>query len=191
MATYNTTATIKTRLGITGTGDDTFIASLLDVAYATIKEHTGYIFQAANATTRYFDAIRDVVGQDLKIGYHHTIVAVVNGNNQPLYEDTDYVVRYDNILRMLRSTGKSWTYVTDPENAILVNATFGLPITHDLYKIAVELEASLVEWMYRARDTAIPSEVSFTAGSAIILAPAKEWPILCRQYLEMLKPVLI
>lgn len=187
---YNTATEIKTRLGITGSGDDTFIGQLLDVAYAEIKQQIGYIFQSANATTQKYDAVRDVIGQDLKIGYHHTITGVTNGDGTSLVKDTDYVVRYDSVLRMLRSTGQSWTYQTDPEDAIEVTATFGLDTTHDLYKIVVELEAGLVEWLYRSRDTAIPSEVSFTAGSALILAPAN-WPRHLQAWLSMLKPVLI
>jgi hypothetical protein len=189
MATYKTTAEIKTRLGITGSGDDDFIDALRDTVYAEIALLIGYTFPGTTET-RNFDWPRHG-GMDLKTGYLHTITAVTNGDGESLTEGTHYIVRYDSVLRMLRSSGKRWTYQTDQEEAIAVSATFGLPTTHDLYNIVKGLEAGLVEWHYRARDTAIASEVSFTANSAIVLAPAKSWPLQLQRWLGMLKQVLI
>lgn len=169
---YTTVSDLKTYLGVTGTGDDTLLGDLIDRAQKIIESATDRVFEASADTTRYFDAIDDVQGAVLWFDEDLcAITTVTNGDSVEVASD-EYVTQprnstpYDSI-KLLSSSNKSWTYSTDPENAISVEGkwAFSTSPPDDIVHATVRLAA----YLYRQKDNAKELDRTVIAGNATIL----------------------
>lgn len=172
-ATYTTAATVKTYLGISGAGDDTLLATLCVAAQAIIDAYTGRTFAAANDSTHYADAVADVDGRTLRLPTEFAaITSITNGDGvavaagsyvtEPRASTPYYAVT------MKTSTGLTWTYTTDPENAITIvgKAAYSTSAPYDVTQAATRLAA----WLFRQKDAQV-FDVTAQPDMGIITVP--------------------
>lgn len=173
---YCTTADVKLDQGVTGSTDDTLIARYVAEAQQRIDTHCHRTFEASEDSTRYFDAVCDVVGRDLILdGDICAITTVTNGDSVVVASD-EYVTNPRNKapyykLTILASKSKVWTYTSDPENAISILGRWAFSTTApaDIKTACIRLAA----WMYRSKDsqvfdvTAIPDAGVLTVPKGI------------------------
>lgn len=157
---YCTIADLKAYTGITGTGDDTLLYEMVLRAQAAIERYTGRVFEVTTSTTRYFDAIADVAGAVLWFGTDcASITTVTNGDaDSTVITSAYYVTEPRNTtpyyaIRLLSSSGYSWEYTNDPENAIQVSAKWGYSLTppDDVVQACI----MWATYMYRAKDSQV------------------------------------
>ena len=123
---YTDTASTKLLLGLSGSGDDALLSTLITAAQAAIDLHFLRTFEASANTTRHFDASRDVSGRRLNLDRDLCAVnSVTNGDGTTVTtaqytllprNDTPYYA-----IQLLSSAGISWTYEDDPEGAIAIS----------------------------------------------------------------------
>ncbi|MBZ0310601.1 MAG: phage gp6-like head-tail connector protein, partial [Anaerolineae bacterium] len=126
---YTTLEAIKLTLNEVGTTDDAFLTALITRASRAIDTHCGRFF-VGEAQTRYFDAIADIDGQILLLDEDLLSVTELTNGDGDVIASSDYVLLPSNhsphyAIRLKASGSESWTYVDDPENAIVVNGTWG------------------------------------------------------------------
>lgn len=138
----------------TGT-DDALLASLIANAEQIIDTHTGREFAVSGLSSRSLDALADVDGRYLYLDADcNEITAIINGDGEVL--DTDvYVVQPRNItpiysVKLLGSSGISWTFETDPENAITISGYWGYSQEAPLDIKQASLR--LTGWLYHQRE---------------------------------------
>jgi hypothetical protein len=179
---YCGTAEVKTWLSITGSGDDLIIDKCCEAAEALIEKKIGVPVVAAS-DTREYDAVGDHVranGRDLVIDYHTTLTTVTNGDGVNV---TSFVTRlpnnaaYKNRLHLSASSGRVWTYTSDPVAAITVLGNFGLVaaaanVPGDIERLAWELAG----WLYRTRDTSMGAEILAQTRAGSLLMPSNMPP---------------
>src|SRR5207344_1124687 len=138
MTQYATLTQLQTRLEISGTLTATQTANMnlaLTNASAVIDEQTHRHFEAATDTARLHDALADVEGGRrlwLK-GDLAVLTSITNGDGssialsavitEPAYELPFYAIT------LKGSSGKSWTYTTDPQGAIAVTGRWAYSVT--------------------------------------------------------------
>lgn len=153
---YATVAQLKSYLGYgTATTDDTLLSTIIDRAQAWIDERTGRTFKATADTTRYFDAVRDVMGRTLELdGDLCAITTVVNGDSSTI-SSSDYVTEPRNTtpywgLTIKTSASSNWTYSTTPEDAIAITGRWAFSTTppEDIVHATIRMAA----WIYRQKD---------------------------------------
>lgn len=127
-------AELKTELGIAVSADDTLLQQCLDDAQAFIEgpEGAGRLFQVAADTTRHFDAVQDVTddGRTLWLDEDLCAITSVTNGDSTTVGGASYVANPRNrtpsySLTLKDSTGLTWTYATDPENAITIVGKWG------------------------------------------------------------------
>ena len=129
---YVALADLKVELGY-AEDDETYDALLqqkLDEATAFIERHTEKRFGVDTDTTRYFDAVADVDGRSLWLGtWCAGITSIVNGDGVAVTGNqyTTYPRNETSFfsVRLKGSSGVSWTYADDPEDAIAVTGKWG------------------------------------------------------------------
>jgi hypothetical protein len=124
-STYALLTDLRTYLGISGTTDDGLLMQCLERATVAIDTYTGRTFAASSATARKFDAETDVEGAVLYLDSDlYSVTSITNGD-----ATTVTAAQYVTLPRrqppyfaieLLPSTGLSWTYTTDHQNAITV-----------------------------------------------------------------------
>ncbi len=124
---------------VTGTGDGTVIRDMIREVSGIINGIAGRQFTPTIAT-RYFDAVLDVSGNDLRLDKDLlSITTVTNGDTIAVTSGQRTTVPKNltpyNRIRLLSSAGISWTYATDPEDAISIAGIWGY---HDDYANAWE-----------------------------------------------------
>jgi len=173
---YTTLADVKEYLSIptATTADDDLITDLIAAAQAAIDAHCQDTFEAAADTDVTFDAVRDVDGYTLHFGRHTfaSITGITNGDDA-VVKATDYVTEPRNAtpyfaVRLLSSSGVSWTYTNDPEDAITVTGkrAYSTSAPADIAHACKRL----VAWMYRQRENRTgDDDRALVAGNATIL----------------------
>ena len=136
-------------LGVIGSGDDTLLTSMIARAQAIIDAHTNRTFEASADATRYFDAVRDVVGDVLYLDKDlASITSVTNGDSAALNATTHYVTMGQDApyyaLRLRANAGTTWTYTTDPERAIAPLANGGIVVSA-LYWLLYACDREVIE----------------------------------------------
>lgn len=125
---YCTNTDVKTYLDIDRSDDDDKLTTLIARAQEMIDKHTGLTFEASSDTTRTFDAVRDIDEDDPAVlcldEWIADITTVTNGDSV-VVSSSEYTTEPRNVtpyyaIRLLDSSGKAWTYTTDPEDAISV-----------------------------------------------------------------------
>ena len=130
---YCTLADVKQYLSIpTGTTtDDDLINALITAAHQRINDYTKRRYEAVADSTRYYDAIEDVEGRTLELGYDISHVTSVTNENGAAVASTEYTVSPRNLSPyrqiILKSSGTTtWGYTTDPEDAITVTGRWAV-----------------------------------------------------------------
>lgn len=155
-----TNTELKTYLGISGSGDDSLLTTLIAQAQAFLEQETGRKFEASANTTRTFDAVRDVaededgtarlliLDQDLC-----SINSVTNGDGV-VVSSSDYTTEPRNdtpywAIRLKSNSTVGWTYNDAPENAISISGKWAYSATcpDDVKRAALDLAA----YYYRRR----------------------------------------
>lgn len=171
---YTTLADVKTYLGIptATTADDALITALIADAQAMIDSYCLRTFEASADTTRYFDAIEDVYGRALRIDADLCAVTSVTNGNGTSVTSGQYTTEPRNQtpwneLRLLLSSGVTWTYSTDPEDAITIVGKWAYSTTApaDVAGACKRLAA----YLYRQKDNAGDLDRAVIAGNATIL----------------------
>lgn len=157
---YITISDLKGYLGITGTADDSLLYECVLRAQAAIERYTGRVFEVTTSTTRYFDAVADVMGSVLWFGTDcASITTVTNGDaDSTVITSAYYVTQPRNAppyyaIKLLASSGYAWEYSTDPENAIAISAKWGYSVTppDDVVQACLQWAS----YLYRAKDAQV------------------------------------
>jgi len=175
---YCTLDDLKTYLGITSRDtDDALLYSIITRAQQYIDTHCKRKFEASADTTKYLDAVEDVDGYVLYLGAAGdlcAITSVTNGDDTVLAA-TDYVTQPRSYtpyhaLRLLASSGYTWTYDDDHENAITIVGkwAYSTSAPNDIVQACVRLAA----WFYHQKDNSADLDRPVIAGNSTIL-PAR------------------
>lgn len=168
---YTTAADVKTYLGISGSGDDTLLGTLVARAQVAIDRFCNRTFESSANATRYFDAIGPhISGGTLWLDRDLCAInTVTNGDSESL-TGTHYVTLPRNdtpyfALKLKQGAGKVWTYATDWENAIAISGKWAYSETApaDIVQAAVRLAA----FYYRQKDAPIQDVTAIEAGVVI------------------------
>lgn len=171
---YCTVASLKRYLGISAatTTDDVLLAELIQSADGIIDRMTRRKFEAASDTTRYFDAVADVFGYELIFDEDICAITTVTNGDSVVVSSSEYVTMPRNQtpyfgIRILVSANKTWTYVTDRENAISVVGKWAYSSTppHDIEQASRRLAA----YLYRQKDNANDLDRAVVVGNATVL----------------------
>lgn len=158
--TYPAVADIQRYLGITNDDDDDLLTTFRAAAIAYIEGPDGAqrLYEVTADTTRRFDAIRDVEGLTLTLDHDLISITTLTNGNGTVISSGSYILEglggerntapYRTI-RLKPSSGLSWTYTTDPENAITLLGRWGYSTAAParIAQICYELAA----WLYRRR----------------------------------------
>lgn len=127
-------ASPELKLAAGETADNTLLQDLLDAVKQMIDTHTGRIFAAASDTTRHYDAWRNVEGLALYLPDDLCqITTITNGDGVVVASDEYTTTPKDSTpywkIKLLASSGKSWTYTDDPEDAITILGRHSYSVT--------------------------------------------------------------
>lgn len=174
---YCSLSDIKTYLDVDSSNvdDDALLSSLIIRAQSIIESYTGHVFEVDSATTKYFDAVSSVHKRFL---YFDNMVcteisSVVNGDGTTIASNK-YTTEPRNEspyygIALLSSSGFSWTYNDDPENAIAVTAKWGWSASppNDIVHLCIRLAS----WLYYQKDNAIDIDKPLLVSSGMLLPP--------------------
>ena len=172
---YATLEDVKLYRGIssTMTDDDALLSVLIDRAEALIDRYTERTFDASTASTRYYDAVRDVsddrrtlyLGDDLCV-----VTTITNGTGEAV---TKYITEPRHgtpyyAIRLKASAGELFDYDDDPEDAISVRGQWGYSATapDDIRQATVRL----VAYMYAQKDASI-FDVTAYPDAGVLMVP--------------------
>jgi hypothetical protein len=142
-------------LNTSQTDDDVLLASLITKASQAIDTHCMRTF-VRRTETRLFDAVQDTDGNILYVDDDLIgVISLTNGDGEVLGAST-YVLlpanEYPKYAIKLKSGGsKSWTFNTDPEEAISVNGTWGYQNSTTAPADIQHAAARLATWYYHQR----------------------------------------
>jgi hypothetical protein len=187
--TYCTLAQVKTYLGSEIVTDDALLEDMIDYAQAVIDDTTQKTYEAATDTTRYFDAVKDVIGTTL---YFDTpivsITSITNGDGvavaaasyvtTPL-NDTPYWG-----VKIKSDQSIYWTYNDARENAITVVGKWAYSLTapNAIKHACIRLAA----FLYRQRDSSSDFDRPVVVEGAMTILPGD----LPRDVLRLLAPFM-
>jgi hypothetical protein len=155
MSDYCTLSDVKTYIGTAQTTDDTLISNLIPRASARIDAFCQRTF-IARTETRYFDATADVQDRTLLVDDDLLAVTTLTNGDGTVLTASDYILLPSNAtpkygIMLKSSSGHSWTYTTDPENAISIAGSWGYKtgtVPPDDIKHAA---TRLTDWFYKQR----------------------------------------
>lgn len=170
---YTTLTAIKQTLNENGTTDDAFLTALIARASRAIDTHCQRFF-VGETETRYFDAVRDIDGQTLLLDEDLLAVTELTNGDGDVIPSGDYVLLPPNFsphyaIRLKASSSESWTYISDPENAIRVEGTWGYSngTPDDIEQACIRL----VVYMYKQRKNPF-LEVGLPDGGQVNISPS-------------------
>lgn len=172
MTTYCSLDELKAYLGTRLDTDDTEIQARITEASAAIDVYCQRVFVGA-AATRAYDAVQAVDGRTLLLDEDLLSVTTITNGDGTALDSGDYVLLPANVtpkyaVRLKASSGVSWTYTTDPEDAISVNGTWGYANTQpDTVRHAC---IRLAAWYYRQKDA--PFETTGMPDLGLVTVPA-------------------
>jgi hypothetical protein len=165
---YTTLSDVKAYLSISAATDDAVLTGLIPRAQAMIDQYCKRTFEALIDSTKRLDAVRDV-SEDRRMLYIWddlaAITSVTNGDGVAV-AGTAYVRRPDGLL-LKASSGLTWTYATDPEDAIAVVGKWAY--SENAPADIVGACIRLVGYLYRQRDTNMSSDRPMVADGVLIL----------------------
>ena len=170
--TYCTPSTVREMMGITSTSDDALITRYIATASRQIDAYTHRTFSGV-ASTRYVDA----VGEHLRgstlyldaVGELASITSIVNGDGVTVASG-EYITEPRNVtpywaIRLLASSGKSWTYSDDWEGAIAITGVWAYSETPpaDIRDAC----AFMAAFYYRQKDQPFTDVTAVEAGIVV------------------------
>jgi hypothetical protein len=175
MTQYATLVNFKAYLAIDASDEDTVLNLALTHATALIDTHTHRTFVAGADSTRRFDALLDVDGLRLWLDLDLCqLTSVVNGDGvtvpptamlpEPAVGPPYYA------LTLKRSSGLSWTYDEDAEQAIVVTGRWAYSIAPP--DTIVQATLRLAAWLYHQRDNALDLDRTVIVGNSVITPAA-------------------
>lgn len=128
---YTTTALFKESQNIasTNTDDDDFIGKLITRSSRAIDKMTRRQIVAESAV-RKFHAVDDVDGDILYLDEDLALITTVTNGDSTVIASSNYVLLPTNYspkyaIRLTKSSSVSWTYDTQPEDAIEITGDWG------------------------------------------------------------------
>lgn len=162
------------KLATGDTGDDTLLTALLARAQAAIDAYCMRTFEASTNTSKYLDAVADVQGRTLLIPRSLdlcSINTITNGDGTTVSSD-DYVTEPRNAgpywgITLKASSGLSWTYTDDPENAITISGkwAYSASAPADVVQATIRLAA----YMYRQKDAGTYDVTAFPEAGVMTI----------------------
>jgi uncharacterized phiE125 gp8 family phage protein len=170
--TYCDVFELKSYLNLQEDSDDALLGTLIASAQALIDRQTGRTFEAASGTRRYTPTV-DCRGRVLWLDADlHSVTSVTNGDGATLAA-TDYVTeprteRPIYAIKLLQSSGITWTYGSEAEDAIVVVGAWGYSATapDDIRHACLRLAA----FLYRQRDNAQDAGVGYATPTGVVRA---------------------
>lgn len=133
---YVTTADLKAWLDIGSTADDALLLTSIQSAQGYFEMQTGRVFEMSTASTHAFDAVRDVSPDGLSLYLDADLAEISTATNGDgvVVAPTEFVTAPRNTgpyfsITIKRTVGKTWTYTTDPENAIGIVGKWAYSVT--------------------------------------------------------------
>jgi hypothetical protein len=185
---YAQVSDVKLYRGIasTETDDDTLIATLIDAAQSQIDAYCDRTFDATATSTRYFDAVEDVDGRRLYLDAECAQIVTITNGDSTTVASTSYttVPRNETPYREIvirTGSGVSWTYGTEPEDAIAVRGrwAYGMTIPAAIGQAAVRLAA----YFYAQKDAQV-FETTLFPDAGVMTVPSG----MPRDVQELLRP---
>lgn len=177
---YTSLASVKDYLGITTTGNDDLLTTLIAAAQAAIDRHTGRTFEASADSTKYFDAEYDTSESYTRLDWTPygldlcAITSVVNGDGTTI-TSTKYVTEPRHYtpyfaIKLKVSSGLYFTYDSDDDNedAIAITGKWAYSTT-----APAEVAQACLRWaayLYRQKDSGTMDVVA-VPGAGIIEVP--------------------
>lgn len=168
--------------------DDDLLTTIIARAQALIEspQLTDRLFEAAADTTRYFDARRAVTGRMLWLDTDLCAITSITNGDADVLVATEYTTVPKNTtpyyaIRLLGSSGLSWTYDDDPEDAIVIVGRWSYSTTAGTDVVQATLR--LAAWLYRQRDTSADLDRPLLTDSGVTILPSAvpndvaEWAI--------------
>jgi hypothetical protein len=183
---YTSLTEVKRYISTGQSTDDTLLQELITDCSREIDTYCQRQFYGTTAT-RYFDAEQDVTERTLFLDEDlQSVSALVNGDGETLSGST-YLLQPPNdtpkyAIKLKSSSSKSWTWYTDPENAISVTGVWGyvsgtVP-PEDIKRACIRL----VAWRYKQKSA--PFETTGLADLGQVVVPSA-MPV---DVVRMLKP---
>lgn len=172
---YCTVNELKDYLGIDVATEDVLLAQTIARTQAIIDTHTGRTFEATTDSTKYFDAVDDVDGAILYLGTDLCNITSITNGDGDLLAVTDYVTQPRSgtpvyAIRLLASSGLSWTYEDDHENAITIVGRWAYSTTAPADITQATLR--LAHWLYQQKDNAVDVAQVVVSGGVTLIPPS-------------------
>lgn len=161
--------------------DSDLLAAISTRASAIIDAHCGRVFTPSTdltASARLFDPDENVAGRVLYLDRDLAeVTSVVNGDGTTVAA-SDYVLLPQSstdppfyAIKLKASSNLTWTYDSDPEQSVVVTATwtYGLAVP-DVIKHAT---TRLSQWLYKQRSTDSVSDQPLVTATGLTIMPAK------------------
>lgn len=175
---------IKRQLDIDVSGDDTYIDELAERASDMIHRLCKRNFYTATET-RTYTVGRDTHGRRLYFDTDFVSVGTLVNNGTTLTANEwrllppNATPKYG--LELLRSSGKYWSYATDPEDAISVTGEVGYCTEANRPATVTSAATRLAAWLYQNRDN---DGATIQVGDGTTTIPAEAPPFILRMLRE-------
>lgn len=181
---YPTVSDAVTYCGITDTDHATMVGDMVNWAIQIVETTTGRVFDAVgtDAATRYFNGELDVDGQTLWLD-NDLLSVSLDTDGKPVIDtgSTDTVLSTSDIvylpandtpkyaIKILGSSGKTWGYDYDADNAISVKGVWGYSSTppNDLWYAILRL----VKWLYNQRISSADLDRPLLTNDGVTIMP--------------------
>ena len=176
--------------------NDALVTALLAQSQDAIDDYCKRTFEADSDTvgsssaymTRYFDAIADVEGSELFLDRDLCEINTVISDTNTVTSD-NYVTNPRNdapfySIKILGSSSDSWTYTTDPENAISVSGIWAYSKTAP--PIVKYATLRLTNWFYKQRVADLDADRPIQTQYGFAVMPSA-WPADVKQALDPLR----
>ena len=174
---YTTNTLVKTYLGISGSGDDTLLTTLIARAQAAIDSYTNRTFEASGDTTRKFTVGEDTDGDWLFIDEDLCDITTVTNNADASSPETVASTKYITYprndtpyfaLKLINSSSTNWTYTDDAENGITIAGKWAYSESppDDIIHACIRLAA----YYYRQKDAQV-FDVTADPQAGVLLVP--------------------
>ncbi|MHC4617390.1 MAG: hypothetical protein ACYTEQ_06510 [Planctomycetota bacterium] len=178
MADYCTTTQVRDYVDFkddTKTIDNDLIGDLITRASKRIDDYCRRTF-VERTETRNFDAVLDVQGQRLWVDDDLLAVDSITNGDGTSITSGQYVLEPANdspkyAIKLLASSGQSWTYTTDPEQAIAVTGDWGYEAGTTAPADIQHATIRLVAWYYQQREAPFET-VAFPELGAVTVPQA-------------------
>jgi hypothetical protein len=178
MTSYTTRDAVKTRLDITGTGDDNMIADVCAAVSRWLDAKCGQVLYDEYNTTRYFDPLGDCVdGSRLVLDRPLASVDSITVNGSA-FTTSDYTFRprnetpYHEIV-IKRASTRSWVEDSDDEDDIVIVGQWCAiaDATDRRYALLSEAALQLAVYVYRLKDAGATDDIVGILDAGLVTVP--------------------